>query len=468
MADNTTLNAGTGGDVIATDDIGGVKYQRMKLVHGADGVSAGDVATTNPFPVAEYDTELALIPGITSLRDRMVAMRYSILADSIADGLATFWTSTTASGGTTTVTGGEGLIQTSASATGSAQLVSTTPAYLPGQVSWLNSAMRFGDTGSAGNIRRIGACTVSGSTPQDGFYYELNGTTFNIVVAKAGVLTTTASGSWTMAATAPFTLDLNYHSFEIRWTANTAHFYIDNVLRHTASGGAVPLTATLNFPMLIQSINTSGANNRVIAVRNIGLGRFGTPELRPVPVGGSGVPALPVNINANQCRTYTSACRAVATGTLTAGTAKQIFSFEKTNAAVTVKVRRIIISGVCTTAVAGVLDIQLSRGTAASTGGTAATVNGGPRVTGDTATVCTMKSLPTITAATVVDVIPFAGVPATTALAVNETVLYDWQEGGDTKPWTLVSGSIDSLVLSALSSAAQAWTLSCQIIYTEE
>lgn len=40
MADNTTLNAGTGGDVIASDDIAGVKYQRVKLALGADGAAA--------------------------------------------------------------------------------------------------------------------------------------------------------------------------------------------------------------------------------------------------------------------------------------------------------------------------------------------------------------------------------------------------------------------------------------------
>lgn len=34
MADNTTLNLMSGGDVIATDDVSGVKYQRMKLVDG--------------------------------------------------------------------------------------------------------------------------------------------------------------------------------------------------------------------------------------------------------------------------------------------------------------------------------------------------------------------------------------------------------------------------------------------------
>lgn len=51
MADNTVLPVGSGGDTIATDDIGGVKFQRVKLIHGADGVNAGDVASGNPLPI---------------------------------------------------------------------------------------------------------------------------------------------------------------------------------------------------------------------------------------------------------------------------------------------------------------------------------------------------------------------------------------------------------------------------------
>lgn len=47
MADNTVQN---GTDTIATDDIGGVKFQRVKLIHGADGTNAGDVSTANALP----------------------------------------------------------------------------------------------------------------------------------------------------------------------------------------------------------------------------------------------------------------------------------------------------------------------------------------------------------------------------------------------------------------------------------
>lgn len=51
MSDNTTLDAGSGGDTIAADDIGGVKFQRVKLIQGADGANDGDVASGNPLPV---------------------------------------------------------------------------------------------------------------------------------------------------------------------------------------------------------------------------------------------------------------------------------------------------------------------------------------------------------------------------------------------------------------------------------
>lgn len=67
MADNTTLAAASGGDVIASDDIGGVKFQRVKLVYGADGVNAGDVATTNPLPVSDAASGIASTANSTAV-----------------------------------------------------------------------------------------------------------------------------------------------------------------------------------------------------------------------------------------------------------------------------------------------------------------------------------------------------------------------------------------------------------------
>lgn len=50
LLDNVAVTEGLGKS-ISTDTIGGVEYARGKLIFGVDGVNAGDVAATNPFPV---------------------------------------------------------------------------------------------------------------------------------------------------------------------------------------------------------------------------------------------------------------------------------------------------------------------------------------------------------------------------------------------------------------------------------
>lgn len=55
MADNTVLNTGTGGDTIATDDIGGVKYQIVKAAFGALD-TATLVSTSAGLPVQSQGT----------------------------------------------------------------------------------------------------------------------------------------------------------------------------------------------------------------------------------------------------------------------------------------------------------------------------------------------------------------------------------------------------------------------------
>lgn len=52
MADNINV-APTGSTQIATDDVGGVHYQKVKLVNGDDGVDGGTTSTTNPLVVQE-------------------------------------------------------------------------------------------------------------------------------------------------------------------------------------------------------------------------------------------------------------------------------------------------------------------------------------------------------------------------------------------------------------------------------
>jgi hypothetical protein len=51
VADNIAVTPGAGATV-ATDDVGGIQYQRIKIAFGADGV-ATDAHNDNPFPVIE-------------------------------------------------------------------------------------------------------------------------------------------------------------------------------------------------------------------------------------------------------------------------------------------------------------------------------------------------------------------------------------------------------------------------------
>jgi hypothetical protein len=55
VADNKVMNAGSGGATVATDEIAGVDYQRVKPQVGADG-SAVDVSSANPLPVVQTGT----------------------------------------------------------------------------------------------------------------------------------------------------------------------------------------------------------------------------------------------------------------------------------------------------------------------------------------------------------------------------------------------------------------------------
>jgi hypothetical protein len=69
MADDVLLNAGTGGDTIAADDILGVKYQRVKLSLGADGAAVDAVAGAGAVSTAVQRVTLASDdPAVTALQ----------------------------------------------------------------------------------------------------------------------------------------------------------------------------------------------------------------------------------------------------------------------------------------------------------------------------------------------------------------------------------------------------------------
>jgi len=63
MTDNTTINRGTDGDVIATDDIAGVKHQKVKMEFGKSD-TATQVSSADPLPVLVASENLYLLQGV--------------------------------------------------------------------------------------------------------------------------------------------------------------------------------------------------------------------------------------------------------------------------------------------------------------------------------------------------------------------------------------------------------------------
>jgi len=111
MADNVDITPGAG-KTIATDDIAGVQYQRVKVTYGTDG-SATDASSTNPLPVtvpvaatsiakAEDDAHASADVGVMALAVRKATPANLSGTDGDYEPLQVsagrLWTSTTVTG----------------------------------------------------------------------------------------------------------------------------------------------------------------------------------------------------------------------------------------------------------------------------------------------------------------------------------------------------------------------------------
>lgn len=73
MPDNVGYTPGVGATV-AADEIGGVLYQRVKMIHGADGI-AHETADNNPLPIKAMGE---LIEAIEAMRMAIISLQKSI------------------------------------------------------------------------------------------------------------------------------------------------------------------------------------------------------------------------------------------------------------------------------------------------------------------------------------------------------------------------------------------------------
>lgn len=191
MVDNTELNAGSGGNVIATDEIGGTHHQRVKVQHGEDG-SATDVSDSSPLPVevangppgpGTYDTFGHLVTG--QLNNQVDVQFFRDTPQNLVT------VSTTGSGAAVSNIGGA-LFSSGVDTTASSKGVSlTTTIYRSGAEVYDVFTLAYLTAGIASSYQRRGLYDTN-----DGFFIGFEGTSFGITVRNNAVDTTTAKASF--------------------------------------------------------------------------------------------------------------------------------------------------------------------------------------------------------------------------------------------------------------------------------
>lgn len=193
MADNVELNPGAGGSVIAADDIGGVSYQRVKVVHGADGSNDGDVSGTNPLPVLSMD------------RDRTVLAFWAVGAAAGATGVETAITLSRSNAPGATVTTG----------------TSFAPA-----------------TGKRFRLTSITVATRGNATA------TAQATTFSLRVNTGGAVTTSSAVMLSARSATPATANA-WDRFQLSWSGDGPEIIGDGTLQFGVTAAA---TFTTNAP----------------------------------------------------------------------------------------------------------------------------------------------------------------------------------------------------------------------------
>ncbi len=84
MADGVVLNAGSGGATIATDTISNKDYQRIKLIHGADGTNDGDISSAGGLPVNAGLQSNTIYNGTTQMTPVFARVALTVDANIVA------------------------------------------------------------------------------------------------------------------------------------------------------------------------------------------------------------------------------------------------------------------------------------------------------------------------------------------------------------------------------------------------
>jgi hypothetical protein len=188
-----------------------------------------------------------------------------------------FWTETVTGSGSVTQDG-EIKLETGATANSTAKYESVRRArFVVGSSLVFTGAFKFNDADETDNVRRCGAYDAN-----DGFFFQLDGSTLSVGSRKSTSDTLVSSGSFNGEYGLTFAINnAAYYKLSIEYTPKGAFYYLNSRLLHSSLGGH--LTGYLTLPITFENINDN-SNTTDVAFDCLGvvIMREGAKETNPI------------------------------------------------------------------------------------------------------------------------------------------------------------------------------------------
>lgn len=190
-----------------------------------------------------------------------------------------FWTDGSANSGSLTQVSGMVTLATNTTANGAAKITSVRKGrFMFACPNIFRAAVRLVTAGTTNNKRKWGAYDGS-----DGYYFQLNGSTFSIGYQSAGAAETLINNGSFNGVSSSWTVDANVHTFEIHYFVMRVEFYIDGVLIHTLVPTTAFITGVLTLPIWCENTNSSSSTTAVtMELWNASILRLGDESHSPI------------------------------------------------------------------------------------------------------------------------------------------------------------------------------------------
>lgn len=169
--------------------------------------------------------------------------------------------------------------------------------YSAGNPMRYRAVMQLGDTGVIDNSRRWGIGWGSTMpTISEGAFFQLDGTTFQIVLLKGSVPTIIQNGSFNGQTGDTIEIDTNVHVYEIYWTNYRVWFVYGDKILHTFEASTETWADTMSHYAGMDNVNSNGLNtNQLLYCRVFSISRLGPLRTQPRSKYQSGTTAANIH-----------------------------------------------------------------------------------------------------------------------------------------------------------------------------